>query len=48
MDRLIAVPRRDLALVEKEKRPAVGAEIFFSIPWKGLGKITKATDNSLS
>ena len=47
MDCLIAIPHRDLALVEKEKLPAVGAEIFFSIPQKGLGEITKATGKSL-
>lgn len=47
MDRLITVPSRDLALVEKEQLPAVATELFFSIPQKGLEKITKATGKSL-
>jgi len=47
MDCLIAIPSRDLALVEKEQLPAVATELFFSIPQKGLEKITKATSQSL-
>ena len=48
MDCLIRIPHRDLALVKKEKLSAIATELFFSIPQKGLEKITKATGKSIS